>query len=176
MTAPSNKTAKKAPKKSTSKTPKDKKNQPPQELRVTPVSAWEDEFDDLLLLPSSKVVRIRNMGFQTFMKMGLVPNSLMGVVQSALSKGEEPDADDLLGDSTKLNDMLKMVDGVVCHVVVEPPVEEPPANKADRDPNILYLDKMADDDKMFIFGVCTGGTRDVEAFRSESNKLVASLQ
>jgi hypothetical protein len=145
------------------------------DLQPTPISAWK-KVKPPITLPSGKVMRIRSVGFQAFLKAGIVPNSLMSIVESAVNEGNEPEVNDLVGDSSSLNDMLAMVDEVVVFVALDPEVKRVPKTEKDRRDNILYVDEVDEDDKQFIFGVCTGGTRDVEQFRQQSANVVASVQ
>jgi hypothetical protein len=120
-------------------------------------------------------MRLRNATFQTFMRMGMIPNSLLAVVQKSIDKGKSPELGELVESPKQIEDMVKMVDSVVCFVAIEPRVYPAPANEDDRDENLLYVDEVDDEDKMFIFGVCTGGTRDVETFRKQQANGLASL-
>lgn len=144
-------------------------------LTPTSISAWK-KTKPPITLPSGKVMKIRSVGFQAFLKAGIVPNSLMSIVENAVNEGNEPEVNDLVGDSSNLNDMLAMVDEVVVFVALDPEVKRTPKAEKDRRDDILYVDEVDEDDKQFIFSVCTGGTRDVEQFRKQSADLMASVQ
>lgn len=147
--------------------------------QVTPISAWKKaRVDEPVELPSGNVVRIRPVGFQAFLKAGLIPNSLMGVVQSAIDRGTAADLDvgSIIKDATRVQEMVDMVDNAVCFVMVEPEVLPAPKNEEDRDEDCLYVDEIDDEDKMYIFGICTGGPRDVETFRAEQANGLAAVQ
>jgi hypothetical protein len=146
-------------------------------VEVTPVSSWKVQ-NPPLELPSGKSMKVRKVGFQAFMKAGLIPNSLLSTVQSSIDRGVEPQLDlsAIASDTKQMQDMLDMVDDVICFVAMDPPVNKTPKSEADRDEDLLYVDEIDDEDKMFIFGVCTGGTRDVEQFRNEQANSLAALQ
>jgi hypothetical protein len=157
------------------------------DLEVTPVSAWKAKRDDRQKLPSGKVMRLRNVGFQAFIKAGIIPNSLMATVDKAVNTGEEPSIDDLQNEDTDLTEMFELVDEVMIFVAIEPEVHRVPMRggsdgkkvevpMSERDPDKLYVDEIDDQDKMFVFGITTGGTRDVEQFRSEQANSMASVQ
>lgn len=159
---------------------------------ATPVSEWKKPIP-ALELPSGKAMKLRNASFQTFMKLGMIPNSLLAVVQSSIDKGKEPNLSELTEDPKQLEDMVQMVDDVVCFVSIEPKVHPlPTQSDADkwnlahpeasvndpdelRDEALLYVDEVDDEDKMFIFGAVTGDTRDVETFRGQQANGMANL-
>lgn len=159
----------------------------------TPVSEWKKPLP-AILLPSGKAMRLRNATFQTFMRLGMIPNGLLAIVQKSIEKGKAPELNELMESTDQVEEMLQMVDTVVCFVAADPKVtaaptqadvdrwnqQHPasaPAESPDdlRDPDHLYVDEIDDEDKMFIFGVCTGGTRDVEQFRDEQADRLASI-
>jgi hypothetical protein len=150
-------------------------------VEATPVSDWKKKntsnFDKPVELPSGKFMKIRRVGFRAFIKAGLIPNSLMATVQSSIDRGVAPELNlgSILQDDKQIDAMMDMVDGVLCFVAVEPEVHPLPKNEKDRDEELLYVDEVDDEDKMFIFGLCTGDTDDVQQFRSEQTKRMASV-
>jgi hypothetical protein len=132
---------------------------------------------DLQELPSGLVAMVRNRGFQAFIRMGIVPNSLIGVVEEALNKGQPPDMEQLKNDQGQLpldtvDEMYQLMDAVCVDCFVEPrvypvPVPDENGSTPDRDEDLVYVDELDDEDKMFIFQWVSGGTRDVEQFRRE---------
>src|SRR6266576_3930788 len=142
---------------------------PTKARKVTPTSEWKKGFDPLLELPSGKIVRVRPVvNMRTFLSAGIIPNSLMGIVQGSLDKGVEPDISSFWGDSQKINQMMEMVDNIVVFMTEEPEIHQLPKTNEDRDPALLYVDEIADTDKMYIFQWAIGGTRDLEQFHKES--------
>lgn len=153
----------------------DQNSTPP--VTPTPVSGWKKPVE-ATVLPSGNAMVLRRPGFQAFMKSGLIPNSLLGMAQSAISSGkglEEPDVQELIKDTDKVTDMMSMVDEVTVFCAVQPEVSRAPAIGVDRDPNILYVDEIDDEDKMFIFSYATGGSADVESFRDEARNVLGAL-
>lgn len=147
---------------------------PPEDVEVSSVSEWK-KSNAPLTLPSGKRMKIRSVGFQAFMKAGIIPNSLMSVVQSAIDKGQkDPDLD--VSSTEQVEDMMKMMDDVIVFVAVAPEVKPAPKQNERRSDDILYVDEIDEEDKTFIFGVCTGGTRNVEQFRKEQADSLAALQ
>lgn len=137
----------------------------------------------VLPLPSGLSVVARKVELRTFLKQGEVPNPLLVAVEEALNKGKEMDLAAMTGnnpesrvDMDMVNDMLEMVDKVVLQVVLEPKVHDVPEDEDDRDDDLLYVDELDDEDKMFLFQWASGqGTDDIAKFREEATKDLVSL-
>lgn len=147
---------------------------------VTDVSEWKKEADPLLELPSGKFVKARRHGMRTFLAAGIIPNALMGVVEKAINQGVEPDLSQIAGDKKKIEEMMTMVDNIVVFCLLEPRVYAVPkvtedGQEEERDPRLLYIDEIAEMDKMFIFQWVTGGTTDLEQFRNELDSSVGAI-
>jgi hypothetical protein len=137
---------------------------------VTSVSAWKKETGPLLELPSGKTVRVmEHPSMRIFMKAGIIPNSLVGIIQKAIDQGDQPDMSGFVADASRVEEMFEMMDNIVRFVVQEPKFQPLPSNDAERDDSVLYIDEMEQTDKMFIFQWATGGTRDLERFRKQHN-------
>jgi hypothetical protein len=114
---------------------------------------------------------------QVFLNEGLIPNTLLPLVSDALSKGKAPSQRQIADTMSmeKLRDMATLFDAVTVYCVVEPKVHPVPPNGEERDDELLYVDEIDFDDKVFIFQFAVGGTRDVEAFRKELSAYVAAV-
>lgn len=84
-----------------------------------------------LPLPSGNTCLAKRKGMDAFLKMGIIPNSLMGIIQGQMNEveGKPQGTDDLqkqlrelAGDADRLNDVLLLSDRVTCQVVLDPPV------------------------------------------------------
>lgn len=134
-----------------------------------------------LLLPSGLVVRARRVEVQAFLMRGDVPNPLMVLVSEALEKGQETNVEEMLGledgqvDIDKVRDMYELVNALTCEIVVEPKVHPLPDDEEDRDDELLYVDEVDDEDKMFLFQWVQGGTDDVATFREEARTTLDAL-
>lgn len=152
---------------------------------VTSVADIKKKRGGLLELPSGIVVKAHNPGgMRIFLETNVIPNSLMGIVQGHLDKGPKSNpteeiADQIVGpdgvDEDLVRDMLHMLNVVATKTIVEPEVHMPPEDEADRDDDLLYADELEDEDKMFLFQWVTGGTRDLEQFRSQLQTELVSL-
>lgn len=135
----------------------------------------------MLHLPSELVVKAKRVELQTFILSGNVPNPLMETVSAALAKGQKADIPAMMGvdegkiDLDMINDMYEMVNRVVVASVLEPKVHYAPEEGEDRDDDLLYVDEVEDEDKMFIFQWATGGTDDVATFRLEAGADMDAL-
>lgn len=135
-----------------------------------------------LSLPSGNVCLARRRTLDVFMKEGRIPNSLMSIVQQQMNEtdGKNSSAMDeslgeIMDDPQKLADITRLADEVVIQCVVEPKVHRAPDDEEDRDDELLYVDEVDLDDKMFIFSWSVGGTKDLERFRQESTSVVERI-
>jgi hypothetical protein len=152
--------------------------------KATSVSAWKKGAEvPLLELPSGNYMRIKKVGLQALLTGGIMPNSLMGFAEKALKRGgsaaegpSEDDLADLLQDPKKVKEIGLFMDNLLCKVAAEPVVHMLPEDGVERDPELLYVDEVDEEDKMFIFQVVTGGTTDIEAFRRETGSTMAAIR
>lgn len=158
--------------------------------KASSASEWKKKAAGQLVdLPSGLTMRIRKIGMQTLMSTGIMPNSLMGIVQSSLDKGKgRPGMDEaavmeLIGDEKKVREIGEFMDKMVIAVAMEPKIHPLPvlaggveAVDGERDENLVYVDEVAEEDKMFLFQVVTGGTTDVESFREELGTTMADIR
>lgn len=155
----------------------------------------------VLTAPSgNKCLARRPDSLQVFMEQGIVPNSLLPIVEKALSgKTLDPKAlaEEAMADPAKIADMIALTDAIVVNCVIEPQVAPVPLYTAKhseegkclkkqigtkipfgsehRDIDVLYVDEIVSEDKMYIFQFAVGGTRDLEKFRSESAATLESV-
>lgn len=127
-------------------------------------------------LPSGNVVIMRVPGLPTLLSEGLLPDSLTSIIQSQINdrsgaKASNPGMD--VSTPEELASMFDAFDKVFARCVVEPEVEfyrDSQGNSIpdeDRNDEIVYTDEVDLDDKIFVFNVVSGGTKDLEKFRSE---------
>lgn len=100
---------------------------------VTSAKDWKKQprtGNDELTLPSGNTCRAQFLQPEAFLTSGLIPDSLSDIIAKAIrtKKGLPPQfMDDITSDPEKIKDALKMVDRVLCYVVLEPHVEMPSA-------------------------------------------------
>lgn len=132
-----------------------------------------------LEVPSGQLCRVRRVSMEGLVKANVLNevDQLTGLVSSKfLNKEGKIDVDKIMGDMSSLSKALEVVDRVVCHVVLEPPVFPSPAREEDRHEDKVYIDDIGMEDKMFIFQFAIGGTKDLEQFRRESEKLMGDME
>lgn len=153
----------------------------------------------IMQLPSGFNVRARRVSLRAFLQSGSVPNPLLPIVEEALAKGKGADVQAIMGkngevDIDMINEMYDMVNQVVCSVLIEPKVNMVPtledmdkwnennptervAHPDDlRDDDLLYVDELEDEDKMFLFQWASGGTDDIATFREEAKQQLVALE
>jgi hypothetical protein len=151
-----------------------------EELKISQVGDFKKRMGGVMELPSGAVVKLKNPGgMRAFLKSGVIPNSLMGIIQKAMNTGKKPDMSELAPegklDDKMLEDMSDMMDAVAIQCIIEPPVLPKPADEADRSEDLLYIDEFPDDDKQFIFQWVSGGVKDLEAFRRQRDEGMDAL-
>jgi hypothetical protein len=153
--------------------------------KTTSVGQWKKKNQvPPLLLPSGCVMKIRKIGLQALMQMGVLPNSLLGFAQKAVAQGEGKGAEglsdqelmELVGNPEQVAEIGRFMDKMMCLVAAEPEVHPAPAAGVERDDELLYVDEIDDEDKMFIFQVVTGGTTDIAEFRRETSAAMATVR
>lgn len=150
-------------------------------------------------LPSGFTVKLRNPGgLMAFMDAKNIPNSLLAIIQRSLGQGKAPEADELMQkdgeiDPEMLEGMKQMLDVVSLRCIVQPKfapslteedlknhnAQYPDDQVEDledlRDEEVLYIDDLPFDDKMFIFQWVSGGTRDLEEFRKGHDQSMVAV-
>lgn len=167
---------------------------------VSDVSSFKARAQgQIIKLPSGLSAKLKRVDLQTLIKGGSVHNPLMGIVSEAIEKGKGMDASKMLNDDegeidlNAVNDMFDMVNRICVACFVEPelhplPEEDEEGNELDsldeddwvtiqalKDENLLYVDEIEAEDKMFIFQWSMGGTDDVATFREESRADMDAL-
>lgn len=142
--------------------------------QVTSATDWKSKSQGFPLeVPSGNVALVRPVGMQAFLTKGMVPNSLRDIAMQAISgKKTEMKMDDMSPE--KIEDMMVLFDSVTCYCVIEPKVTPVPLDDqgdsiplGQRDGDLLYVDEVELNDKIFIFQFACGGTRNLEQFREE---------
>jgi hypothetical protein len=150
--------------------------------RPTSVASWKkSSASPLLTLPSGNTMRVRKIGLQALMKTGIMPNSLMTYAQNAVKKGKkeevtETDMLEILQDDKQVREIAKFMDEVTIICAEEPQVHRLPEEGVEKEDDLLYVDEIEEEDKMFLFQVVTGGTTEVETFREEHASNVAAVR
>lgn len=163
------------------KTPQDhkKSSKKGKNKKVTSKAQWKATTGGTPLeVPSGNVALVRAPGMQVFIEQGLIPNTLLPIVQKAISEKKAPDMSKLEINEESLAQMVGMIDAVAVYCVIEPALTK---NKDDdgntiplseRDSELLYVDEVDVQDKLFIFQFAVGGVRDLETFREQQKQAM----
>lgn len=144
-----------------------------------------------LVCPSGQLALVRRPGLQGLIEAGVLHNvdSLTGLVDEKHIKrvkggGAQPkiDTKKIMKDPKALSEIMDVVDKVVVHVVVKPPLkltytedEAGDRTPVERKSGVVYVDMVELEDKMFIFNCAVGGTRSLQRFRDEASELVDGM-
>lgn len=145
----------------------------------TTARAWKKGGEDLEL-PSGNVCLARRVGLQSFLKRGMIPNSLLPIIENSLKQGKPVQPDNPMAgvklDLESINSILDLQDEVTLSAVIEPKVARIPVegdlDYHERDPDKLYIDDVDQEDKAYIFSWAVGGVSDLEQFRERQREGV----
>ncbi len=161
-------------KKAVAKKAADKASAPAQ---VSSVSSWKKKAEGTIMtFPSGNVARVRNPGLQAFLREGMVPNGLLPIVQTAIDKHVAPTPQEMMQRPQALAETLELMESITMYCVLEPKIHPTPLPGEARDPELLYVDEVDIEDKVFVFQLVGGGTSDLERFRRERSESLAALQ
>ena len=167
-----------------------------QTRQITKASQWGRIATVDLLLPSGNVALVRRPGLVELLGAGVFPDELLSFVQKSMDNAKlrlqgktpedgtatpEEEIERLAKDPESIAKMYKVFDLTCAYAVVEPHVayhmtrEDNLILESERDPDVVYTDRILDADKIFIFNFVVGGTSDLSRFREEQSAVVANL-
>lgn len=160
------------------------------------VTSWGGNPYTELTVPSGQLCLVRKL-----QPMDLAAGDLLGktdllsdLVQERITSAKagpqdhkKPKAEQKLEDEKKIVDVLSkalsssdgldsMIDSIVVKAVVEPRVEFPPKDFADRREDGVYVDAIAFNDKMYIFDWVMKGIDDLKSFREPATESVEAVE
>lgn len=148
-------------------------------------TTWKRKKGEDLDLPSGNVALVKRPGMESFITEGIIPDSLMSIINDAIAKGRGMPPEkmaEISKDPKTVNDMMDAMDRILVKVVIEPKVllhKDPEGNvlpEEARDDEAIYTDDVDFEDKAFIFNYAVGGTRDLERFRKETSASLDAVQ
>jgi hypothetical protein len=181
---PAKKTTRKRTSPSTSQPAEEQPQDPNSKYRP---DAWASGgiggMDDITV-PSGQLCLVRRPGMEGLMKAGVLHNvdSLSQIVNEKHLKRvqgkptNEIDMSSLMQDDKGMDEVMNVIDKVICHCVVQPVVHRTPNDVTNRKPGVIYADMVDLVDKLFLFNYVVGGTRDLESFRSGLDTVVGSVE
>ena len=149
---------------------------PKEELQVTTVAEHRNREPEgfLTKCPSGLVVKMRRtLDLHVLLKSGRIPNPLATIVQSMIDRGDvELDPSKVEGKA--MQQMLAMVDECVVKAVIAPKIIL--LGEGDELPeDALDISEVDPDDRMFIYSVAQGGAADLDNFRAQQDRVMASV-
>lgn len=145
-------------------------------------------------VPSGQTCLVRTVGVQGLMAAGILQHVdvLTSLVDEKYITSREDGrkalaADKLKDDPDAVASVFEVINKVVCHAVVAPPIAPVPTIQdsngrwvADPDPDsrvagVVYVDTVPEEDQMYIFNVVCGGPQDLASFRKQSEAAVGGL-
>lgn len=178
-------------------TDRKRKTTAPKKQAVTTAKGWKRGIAAHdLEVPSGNVARVRREPMQAFITKGIIPNSLLTIVQKAVDTGQEVDfkLDELTTE--QILEMMSLLDAVIVECVEAPQVHPVPYWTDDnavagecapeevgkviplvqRNQDLLFVDEVDMEDKNFIFQWVVGGTADLAAFRSQQTAAMERVR
>lgn len=141
-----------------------------------------------VVCPSGQTCLAQRPGLEMMLRSGLLKdyNALAGAVGIKIDAKKNPQkaAKNIKGSLTMeklfekpemIDNMMRMMDKVVCEVVVEPEVAMAPNDPTSRKDDVIYTDMIDLEDRMFLFNWAMGGSSDLDRFRTGLHANVASL-
>jgi hypothetical protein len=135
-----------------------------------------------LIVPSGQTCLVKRPGVQGLMTSGVLRDmdSLSALVSEkhikrVKGKTDEIDVSSLMKDQSNIDNVLHVVDRVICEVVLKPSVHMTPNDPTSRVPGVIYADMVDITDKMFIFQYAVGGTAGLNSFREQFDDAVGSV-
>lgn len=147
-------------------------------------TAWGGGEGIDLQMPSGQLALVRKPSIESLISAGVLHSmdTLTPAAQSLLKQVEgasnisTEQVEKLMEDPKVVDDMLHIVDKIVCHVVIKPQVQMTPNDATAREPGVIYTDMIDLADRMFILQYTLQGQRDLAPFRDESAPTVGGLE
>jgi hypothetical protein len=127
-------------------------------------SEWRAKQQQTLTLPSGLEIRVKKVSLLTLALDGDIPQTLHPFVDELLNKG-----DAIKVEVSDLKNYGDVVAQVIRACVIEPPIADV------SDEEHLAIRDLSDDDRKFIFNWANRGASQLEKFRAESPRDVATL-
>lgn len=172
-------------KKAAAKRPADRRPAaPPKPTKASSVEEWGSDDTELLTFPSGKTALIERVPLTTLLAENMLGDSLSAIAARAVDNAQDmsqSDIKDMAADPAKVNEALDALDKIAVKCFIEPAVlyfKDDDGNvipRGDRKPGTLYSDRIGHEDKIFLFQVISGGSRDLQRFREQLEESVAGI-
>src|SRR5580765_7201439 len=129
---------------------------------ASPTSAltWKKPYveGELVEFPSGNVARLKPMSLDTLIRLGRVPNVLLGLVASDLIG--KTDDETPLSDEEVTSELVRMMDTLALTMFLEPRVVEENPGSAE-----ISVDMVSMTDKQFLMELVLDGSHKLRSFR-----------
>jgi hypothetical protein len=148
------------------------------------VEEWGSDDTELLEFPSGKVARIERVPLTTLLAENLLGDSLSAMASRAVDSAQGMDSEEIramAGDPDKVKEAFDAFDRIAVKCFIEPEVayykddDGAVISRANRESGRLYSDRIDLNDKVFLFQVISGGSRDLQRFREQLGESVAGI-
>lgn len=163
--------------------------------RTTSASRWNDTITHEVTLPSGNVCLVKRPGLPELLAANIFTDDTIDLITRGITNAQlrmegkpvlEEESDDeilngVISSPDKIAKMFEMFDKTLVYAVVEPRVayhKDDAGNiiqMKDRDPDIVYTDRVLEEDKIFIFQYVSGGSSDLTRFRETIDDALADL-
>lgn len=166
------------------------------------LTSWGSLFQDLEC-PSGQLCQVRQPGVQHLIAAGVIDgiDTITAMIDqkhikrvsgkaktdgikngTVMPDGSVVDGNSMLEDPEQLGRVFRLIDKVVCHMVVQPTILATPEDSQTRmTPDVVtsqgkvYADMVDLVDKMYIFQYAVGGGTDLEQFRKQFKQGVGGM-
>lgn len=149
----------------------------------TSAKTWKQKTTEgtLITVPSGNTALVQSPGIEIFTNQGIIPNALLPLVQGFMVSASKPEdispekLAELVGDPKKIQEMIQLADAIVVYCCLDPVVVPTPTDAdgnliplrdSRRNSDILYVDEVDVNDKIFIMNFAVGGSANIEKFRN----------
>jgi hypothetical protein len=136
----------------------------------------------MLELPSGASIKVKSVDLVSLVVSGKIPNSLLATVQGHL-EGVDPEA--TVSEATKmaekmdpeeLAEVFSVMDTLVMAIAMEPKIHPVPEDEGQRSDDLLYIDEVDGEDKLFMFNWSQEGLANMKRFPGGPASGLASME
>ena len=158
--------------------------------RTTSASRWNDTITHEVALPSGNVCLVKRPGLPELLAANIFTDDTIDLITRGIANAQlrmegkpvlEEESDVEINSPDKIAKMFEMFDKTLVYAVVEPRVAYHKDDEGklipmkDRDPDVVYTDRVLEEDKIFIFQYVSGGSSDLSRFRETIGDALADL-
>lgn len=136
----------------------------------------------MLDLPSGLSIKVRSVDLVSLVVSGKIPNALLATVQGHLD-GVDPETTEQ--EATKmaekmspeeLAEVFSVMDTLVVAMAMEPKIHPAPSDEASRSDELVYVDELEGEDKLFMFNWSQQAMERVKRFPGGPEASMAPLE